>query len=459
VNFFYIKPFLSVNQGNYAGLRAIHHGGPALERTTIMDLISLGLSPPERRATPFDNPAVSLSSTANWAWLSGGRDSAAGELINDVTALQITTVFSCIRVLAESVASLPVKLFTVTDKGRIQEINSPIHYLLSVSPNEEMSSFTLFETMMCHLALTGNAYVQIQRKSDGSPLALWPLNPRLTNPVRLPNGTLAYKTTDGEAGGQSRILAAADVIHVPLTSWDGLVGMSPIMQARQSLGLAAAAEKFGARLFANSAVPQLALTTTQLVKPEDKLKMRRDWEALQTGSSQHRVAVIDGDMKIEKLGITPEEGQFLETRHYTRADIAALFRVPAHMVGELQKLSNSNTENMNLSFVVDTLRPYLSRIEAELTRKLLPRETGKISNLTVQFDVTERLRGDYASQTAGAAAGRIGGWLTGNDVRRSMGLNEAGPELDVFLVPVNYQNADRLLNESAPTETVVNNAA
>ena len=421
-----------------------------------MAIQTLGLSPPERRTSPLDNPANSLSSPAAWGWLSGGRESAAGELINDVTALQITTVFSCIRILAESVASLPVKLFTLTDKGRIQELNNPLHYLLSVSPNEDMSSFTLFETLTCHLALTGNAYLQIQRSPDGSPLALWPLSPRLTVPVRLPNGTLAYKTSDGMTGGQTRILAAKDVIHVPLTSWDGLVGMSPIMQAKQSLGLAAAAEKFGARLFANSAVPQLAITTSHTVKPEDRAKMRKDWEALQVGSNQHRVAILDQDLKIEKLSITPEEGQFLETRHYTRADIAALFRVPAHMVGELQKLSNSNTENMNLSFVVDTLRPYLSRIEAEITRKLLTGDAGRQTNLTVQFDVTERLRGDTAAQTAGAAVGRQWGWLSGNDVRRSMGLNEGGPELDVYLNPINMQNAERLLDAPASTELVVN---
>ena len=423
-----------------------------------MPIQTLGLSVPEKRSNPLDNPANRLTDPAVWGWLSGGSVSDAGELINDATAMQITTVFSCIRILAESVASLPVKLFTVTDKGRIQELNNPLHFLLSVSPNEEMSSFTLVETLVCHLALTGNAYVQIQRGSDGAPVALWPLSPRLTMPVRLPNGTLAYRTSDGMGGGQTRILAARDVVHVPLTSWDGLVGMSPIMQARQSLGLAVAAEKFGARLFANSAVPQLVLTTANKVKPEDKVKMRQDWEELQSRTNQHRVAVLDQDLKIEKLSITPEEAQFLETRRYTRSDIAALFRIPAHMIGELQKLSNSNTENMNLSFVVDTLRPYLSRIEAEITRKLLPRETGKVSTLTVQFDVTERLRGDYASQTAGAAVGRQWGWLSGNDVRRSLGLNEGGPELDVYLNPVNMQNSLRLLDEPKPAEMVVANA-
>ena len=418
-----------------------------------MAILTLGLSSPERRSAP-DIPVVPLASFSNWEFLlGGGIGSEAGEPINDVTAMQITTVFSCIRILAESVASLPLRLFTLTERGKIQELLNPLHHLLSVAPNEEMTSFTWIETMMCHLALTGNSYTQIQRSLDGTPIALWPLSPRLTAPFRLPNGSLAYKTTDGMAAGQNRILVADDVLCIPLTSFDGLVGMSPILQARQTLGMAVAAEKFGARLFRNFAVPQIALTSKAKIKAEDRLKIKQDWESLQSGSNQHRVAVLDQDLTLEKISITPEEGQFLETRHYTRADIAALFRVPAHMVGELLKLSNSNTENMNLSFVVDTLRPYLSRIEAEISKKLLPREAGKLTTLTVAFDVSERMRGDSAAQAAWATAGRNGGWLTGNDVRRSQGLNEAGPELDVFICPINYQNAARLLDEPAEKET------
>jgi HK97 family phage portal protein len=379
-------------------------------------------------------------------WLGGGSGTDAGELINDQTAMQISTVFSCIRILSESTASLPIRLFTLTDKGRIQDHLNPLHHLLAVSPNEEMSSFTWIETLMVHLALTGNSYTQIQRGADGSPVALWPLHPRETAPFRLPNGTLAFKTSDGMAGGQTRILAAKDVLHIPLTSMDGIVGLSPILQAKRSLGLAVASEKFGSRLFANYAVPQLAISTAQTIKPEDKIQMRQDWEALQTGSNQHRVAVLDQDIKIEKLSLTNEECQFLQLNAYQRANIAALWRLPAHMVGSESKQTNSNVENMNLSFVVDTLRPYLSRIEAEITRKLLPREPGRASTLTVSFDVSERLRGDSAAQAAWAMAGRNGGWLTANDIRRSQGLNEGGPELDVYLYQINTANAKRLLD-------------
>jgi HK97 family phage portal protein len=416
-----------------------------------MALQTLSLSRPEQR-----NITAPVLNSNFWEVFGNGNSTEAGEAISDASAMQISTVFSCVRILAESVASLPLRLYSVSVQGRIQETAHPLAFLLSVAPNEEIVSFTLFETMVAHLALTGNAYVQVQRSADGTPVALWNLQPRLTEPYRLPSGTLAYKTTDGEIGGRSRILAAKDVLHVPLTSWDGISGLSPIMQAKRTLGLSIAAEKYGSRLFTNSAVPSLALTTAAKIRAEDRNKIRHDWEHLQTGASQHRIAILDQDMKLEKLSISNEEAQFLELRQYTRADIASLFRLPAHMVGELQKMSNSNTENMNLSFIVDTLRPYLSRIEAEITKKLLPREAGKLSLLQAQFDTTERLRGDYASQTAGAATGRQWGWLTANDVRRSMGLNEAGPALDVYINPVNMENSDRLLDAPVQKDLVPN---
>lgn len=420
-----------------------------------MAIQTLGLYEPERTPVsekrditgPFTNPEL-------WSGFGGAFETEAGEAISDATAMQISTVFSCVRILAESVASLPLRLFTVTPQGRTVETAHPLNYLLTIAPNEESTTFSLIETMVAHLALTGNCYVQIQRAADGSPAALWNLQPRLTEPYRLPSGQLAYKTTDGQGSGAPRILAAKDVLHVPLTSWDGLCGLSPIMQARRTLGMSIASEKYGARLFGNSAVPTFVMTHTAKIKPEDKVRMRQDWEMLQSGRNQHRIAIVDDGLSFQKMGLTNDEAQFLQLRQYTRADIAALFRVPVHMVGELQKLSNSNTENMNLSFVVDVLRPYLSRIEAEITKKLLPREVGKLSNLQVLFDTTERQRGDFVSQNAGYQAGRYGGWLTGNDVRRSMGLNDAGPELDVYLNPVNMENATDLLNQKLKEKLV-----
>jgi HK97 family phage portal protein len=143
---------------------------------------------------------------------------------------------------------------------------------------------------------------------------------------------------------------------------------------------------------------------------------------------------------------------------HQRSDICAIFRVPVHMAGSEQKLSNSNVEQMNLSFIVDTLRPILSRIEAEIVKKLLPHESGVASTLTVQFDLSERQRGDTAAQVSLIAAGRQWGILSANDGLRILGLPCGGPSEDVKMVPINMMNADRLLDAPAPLETVVQDA-
>jgi HK97 family phage portal protein len=419
-------------------------------------MIKLNLQLPEKRSNPLDNPSVSLSSVDGWGWMfDGGRSTDSGELINDQTALKISTVYTCVRVLSESVASLPVRLLRITPQGRVQEVDDPLYHLLSVAPNPETTSFVYWETVAFHLSLTGNSYSEIERSTDGTPIALWPLNPRLTRAMRMPNGDLKYETQDGETGGNRRVIDAANVLHIPLMSFDGIVGLSPIMQAARALGLAAASEKFGARFFASNATPQLALVGKGKLKPEDKVKARADWESLQSGSNQHRVAVIDQEMTIQQLSITPDEAQFLETRVHQRSDICAIFRVPVHMAGSEQKLSNSNVEQINLSYIVDTLRPILSRIEAEIVKKLVPHEPGKASTLTVQFDLSERQRGDTAAQVSLIAAGRQWGVLSANDGRRILGLPAGGVADDALMVPINMMNAERLLDAPAPTETVV----
>jgi HK97 family phage portal protein len=425
-----------------------------------MQLISLGLTVPEKRSNPLDNPSVSLSSIDGWTWLGdGGRGTEAGEVINDVTALKISTVFACVRVLSESVASLPVRLLRITPQGRVQEVTDPLYTLLAVAPNPETTSFVYWETVAFHLSLTGNSYSEIERAKDDTPIALWPLNPRLTRAIRV-NGDLKYETQDGEAGGNKRIIDAANMLHVPLMSFDGIVGLSPIMQAARALGLAAASEKFGSRFFGNNATPQLALLSKQKVKPEDKTKMRMDWESLQSNANQHRVAVLDQDLDIKQLSITPEEAQFLETRVHQRSEIAALFRVPTHLVGDTSKLANASVEGQNLSFIVDTLRPILSRIEAEIVKKLLPHEVGKAATLTVAFDLSERQRGDTAAQVSLIACGRQWGVLSANDGRRILGLPAGGVEDDELMVPVNMMSPARLNNppKSDPAETVVQDA-
>ena len=227
-------------------------------------MITLGLTQPERRSTPspLNNPSIPLSSPSVWSVLgSDGRGTESGELISWESSLQISTVYSCVRILAESIANLPIRIYSVSPQGRMIDTAHPVSYLLSHQANPDMSSVDWVETTVAHLAVTGNAFSQIERLPNGTPIALWPLNPRKTDPVRLPDGSLAYKTSDGETGGKTRIIQGKAMLHPRLTSWDGILGMSPVTMARRALGLDQAAEKFGSRLFANSAVPSPSAMT------------------------------------------------------------------------------------------------------------------------------------------------------------------------------------------------------
>ncbi len=312
-----------------------------------------------------------------------------------------------------------------------------------------MSAFTYWETIAGCCALTGNSYAQIERNDIGQPVALWPLNPLKTEPIRLKDNTLAFKTSDGMTLGQSRIVPAKDVLHNPLFSFDGLRGLSPIGLARQALGLAKATEKYGGRFFGNGSRPGGVLSSKS--KPDQKTQeeLKESWREQQGGTNQGKTAFLFGDWTYQQIGLSPEDSQFLATRQFQRSEIAGLFRIAPQMVGDTTRLSNNNHEQQSLSFVTDTLRPYLARFEAEIVRKLLPTQGRKANKYVVSFDVTERLRGDFATTMAGFATGRQWGWLSGNDVRKQLGMNPGGPELDSYLVPVNMIDARALSKDPA----------
>ena len=341
---------------------------------------------------------------AIWNFLDGGgQNNESGESVNDATSLSIATVFTCCRVLADGVASLPCRIYRQTPTGKQEDIDAALSHLLQIAPNDETSAYSFFETLATHLNLRGNSYAEIQRNAAGDPIALWNLDPRKCEPVRLGvNGTLAYKCSDGMGPNQTRIIAKENMLHVPLFSWDGIVGISPIAMLRQTLGLTIAQQKFAARIIRNNAVPALALNFPGKIKPEDKAKLRDNWEELQSGGSQRRVAILDQGLTIETLGLSAEDSELLASRSFSRSEIAAAFRVPASMVGDLTRLSNSNHEQQSLSFVTDSLSPLLKRIEIEFRRKLLPpAPNGKPNTSFIQFDIRERLKSDFASTMQG----------------------------------------------------------
>jgi len=340
---------------------------------------------------------------------------------------------------------MTLRLYKRLPKGRQEALDNPIHRMLSLSPNNEMSAPVLWEALAAAMALKGNGYAEILRSQDGATVGLYPLDPRMTIPVRLPNGQLAYKTSVGVANGQTRIVAAADMLHFPLFSWDGLVGLSPIAQARNSVGLAIAAEKYGSKFFGNNSVPPGYLTPVGDVSEEDLNNMRDFWERANAAGNQGRIGVLPSDWKLTQLSMSPEDSQFLQTRQFSRTDIAAMFRVPANMAGDTSRMSNANHEQSALSFVTDTLRPYLVRIEKEIQRKLLPED----GSLFAEFDVSERLRGDFATTMQGFAVGKQWGFYSTNVVLEKLGENPIGPEGDIYWAPVNMTNAANLIAPAA----------
>jgi len=389
----------------------------------------------------MDSPSVPLTAANAWNDLSGGP-TVSGELISERTAMSISTVYTCVTMLSEAVASLPCKLMRRTDAGRSEATSESLYDLLAYSPNPEMTAFTFWSTIVGCSALTGNGYAQIVRDRYGKVASIWPLHPLKTESVRLTNGSLAFKTYDGMKDGQYRVIKSEDVLHFPLFSLDGIKGVSPVTAARESFALAKAAEKYGARWFGNGAhVPSILIYKGG--KPDAKVQkeISESWQAAHGGVNANKQGFLFGDWDVKSIGLSPEDSQFLATRNFQRADIAAMFHLSPWMVGDTTGAAKANFGQQQLSFIIDTLRPILVRIEQEINRKLL----GGTDLLTI-FDVTERLRGDYQSQMQSFALGRQWGWFCINDIRAALGLNNIGPAGDTFLSPVNMVDSQKLLD-------------
>ena len=356
--------------------------------------------------------------------------SSSGKSVSEKTALQTTAVYACVRILAETIASLPLHTYRYSPGGKEKAQEHPLYHLLHSEPNPEMTSFVFRETLMGHLLLWGNAYAQIIRDGRGRVLGLYPLLPNKMLVSRTDQGILFYQY---EKDGRTFFLPNTEVLHIPGLGFDGLVGYSPIAMAKNAIGMAIATEEYGAKFFANGASPGGVLEHPGVVK--DPGKIRESWNAVYQGSGNaHRVAVLEEGMKFQPIGIPPEQAQFLETRKYQLNEIARIFRIPPHMIGDLEKSSFSNIEQQSLEFVMYTLDPWVIRWEQAIQRALL--SGGEKRQYFVKFNVDGLLRGDYQSRMNGYAVGRQNGWLSANDIRELENLNRISPELggDLYLI-------------------------
>ncbi len=384
------------------------------------------------RDAPRDSTAGS-----SYRFFFGGTTS--GKTVTERSAMQMTAVYSCVRILAEAIAGLPLHLYRYGENGSKEKaIDHPLYALLHDEPNPEMTSFVFRETLMTHLLLWGNAYAQIIRNGKGEVVALYPLMPNRMTVDRDEQGQLyyEYQTSQDDAHtmkGSVVRLSPRDVLHVPGLGFDGLVGYSPIAMAKNAIGLAIATEEYGSKFFANGATPGGVLEHPNVVK--DPERVRTSWNAAFGGSANaNKVAVLEEGMKYTPISISPEQAQFLETRKFQIDEIARIFRVPPHMIGDLEKSSFSNIEQQSLEFVKYTLDPWVCRWEQSMQRALL--KPDEKSAYFLKFNVDGLLRGDYQSRMNGYAVGRQNGWMSANDIRELENLDRISAEDggDLYLV-------------------------
>ena len=375
-----------------------------------------------------DKPQDSVSPAPTFYFGTSG----AGKNVTAQTAIQLSTVYACVRVISETVASLPLGVYESTDNGNEKALDHPLYHLLHDEPNSEMTSFVLREVMMAHLLLWGNSYCQIIRTGRNKVSGLYPLLPDKMTVDRDKNGILTY--TYMTNNGQMVTLSPEDVLHIPGLGFDGVMGYSPIALEKNAIGLGIASEEYGSKFFSNGARPAGILTHPNTVKNPKAL--RESWNNAYGGSSNaNRVAILEEGMKFEPMSVPNNEAQFLETRKFQVDEICRIFRVPPHLVGDLEHATFSNIEHQSIDFAVHTIRPWLVRIEQSMNRALFTdQEKGRFY---VQFNIDGLMRGDYRSRMEGYAIARQNGWMSANDIRE---LENQNP-IKVYICESHFSNS------------------
>lgn len=385
----------------------------------ILDLL-------RKNTTPITDSASLLR------YLTAGNTSSAGVSVTTQSSLTLPWVFASVRVLAESVGLLPLSLHRKRDGVREDASDHPLHKLLHHAPNGYQSSVEFWEWVTAGLALRGAAYAY-PVKVRGEVREILPLACNVTPRILSDGATVVYDV-DFKAG--MKTLAATDIIPFRLFTVDGYTPLSPIGYLRETIGFSLAAQEHGARLFANSARPGGILSTEKTLTKEAAQRLASDVEALVGGrENAHRMLVLGEGMKWTQMGITSEDAQWLESRKFSRSEIAGVFRVPPHLIADLERATFSNIEQQDLGLVKHSIMPYLRRIEQRVWMSLLS-DADRAAGYYARFNVDALLRGDAKSRAEALAIKLDRGVISPNEWRELDDLNprEGGDE---YRVPMN----------------------
>lgn len=390
-----------------------------------------------RRLLGLGEKRTTLSRPAQWLidWVSGGAETVAGIRVNHESALRLSAVYACVRVISETVASLPLHVYErLEPRGKQRLYDHPVTALVHDAPNEYMTAMSFWETLVSHAVLWGNGFARID--SAGSwPRAMQIMTPDRMN-VTVVEGALRYEWRD-PITNKSTVSTASEMLHVPGLGFNGITGYSPIELAKQNIGLGLAAEQYGGAFFGNSGRPSGVLTHPGVLdtdkNPATTARLRKDWKRIYGGAQTGTVAVLEEGMKFEPITMPHDDAQFIETRKFQIEEIARLYRVPLHKIGHLEHATFSNIQHQSLEFLMDTIRPWLVRICQEVNRKLLG--SGN-RNLYVAHTVEDILRGDIQTRFSAYATARQWGWMSANEIRELEDTNPIDGG-DVYFVPLN----------------------
>lgn len=357
------------------------------------------------------------------------------ESITPNRAMQCAVVFACVRVLSESLAQLPLHLYRRKPGGKERVTDHPLVPLLHDGPNRWQTSMEFREYLMASLLLRGNGYAWIGWADSGArryAKELTALEPDRVQVKREDDWSLTYKIYDR---GQWEPTPAGNILHVRGLSLDGVSGVSPITYARNAIGLALATESHGRGVFKHGARPGGILKTPNKLGETAYNRLKESWEAEHGGEKQGGTAILEEGLEYQAISMNAQDAQYLETRKYQRSEIAGLYRVPLHMINDLERATFSNVEHLSLEFVKFSLLPWLVRWEQALMRCVFSPEQ-RAAGIFPEFQVAGLERGDIGSRYKSYQIGILGGFLTRNEARAFENLNPI-EGADELLQPTN----------------------
>lgn len=350
--------------------------------------------------------------------LFGGATTASGVSVNEEKAIGLSAVYSAVRVISESLAVLPLQVFKRTSKGRDLMYDHPLYRILHDEPNTYQTAFTWRETGAAHQCLWGNAYSYIQRDALGRIFGLIPIEPSWMEPKLDTKRNKIFYVLNGKD-----VIEQSNIIHTPALSFDGIKGKSPVQLARESYGLAFAQETYGAKFFGNGANLNGVITHPGKISEKALKNLQASWNKKYGGiDNAQKTAILEEGMKLEKMSVPPEEAQFLESRKFQINEVARWFRIPPHLLADLDRATFNSVEQLDIGFIKYSLSPWLKRWEQELNRKLLTEDEKK--DHYIEFNVEGFLRGDVKTRTeyySKMIASRV---LNPNEVRRMENRND-----------------------------------